>query len=110
MTISVTHVVVAAVFILGVPAVQFALRHRQPFLVQRWARDKGFRILECEVRSTMKGPFTGKTGRGQYVCHVRVRDSENRERSAWLRCTDVSIFTSDKTEVVWDTEHEQASS
>jgi hypothetical protein len=104
MTISVTQVVFVAVLITGGLVVLFTTRHRQPFLVQRWARDNGFRILECQMRTVMKGPFTWKvSGRGQYVCHVRVRDSDNRERSAWLRCTDVGILNDDKTEVMWET-------
>ncbi len=74
-----------------------------PFLVRRWANDHGFRILHSEIRYFCKGPFTWKLShRGQEVYHVRVRDQDGRERSAWLRCTSVSFVTDDKTEVVWE--------
>src|ERR1017187_3695564 len=73
-----------------------------PFLVQRWAKDNGFRIVHSQYRYFFKGPFTWKIShRGREVYRVRVRDSEGRERSCWLRCTDVGIFTGDKTEVMW---------
>lgn len=105
MTGSIKNVVVVAMITVGMLVFRFATRHCRPFLVERWARDNGFRILECELRRVMKGPFTWKfSSRAQYVCHVRVRDLNNRERSAWLRCTDVGIFNDDKTEVVWETE------
>jgi len=105
MTVSATQIVVFAALAAGGAVIHFATRHRQPFLVQSWVRENGFRVLECESRRVMKGPFTRKVaGRGQYVCHLRVRDSDNRERSAWVRCTDVGIFNDDKTEVVWETE------
>lgn len=105
MTNSGTQVAIFAVLVVSSLIAHFATRYRQPFLVQRWARDNGFRILECELRRVRKGPFTWKvSGRGQCVCRVRVRDLDNRERSAWLRCTDVGISNDDKTEVVWETE------
>ncbi len=50
----------------------------------------------------MMGPFTGRLmSRSQYVYHVRVRDSDNRDRCAWLLCT---RSIEDKVEVVWEAE------
>jgi|SRR4051812_3793760 hypothetical protein len=83
--------------------VHFATRHRVPFPVERWARDKAFTIIRCELRRFNEGPFTGKViPRRQYVCYVRVRDLQNRERSAWVRCTNVSLSNSETAEVIWD--------
>ena len=101
----------AEIFVIGTVAVVGIIGYlvrrfsSPPFLVQRWAKDNGFRILHSEFRYFFKGPFTRTIShRGREVYHVRVRDSEGRERSCWLRCTEVGIFTGDKTEVMWETE------
>jgi len=72
-----------------------------PFLLQRWAKDHAFRILDFEYRYFRQGPFTWRLShRGISVYYVHVRDFEGRERSGWVRCS--SSWGTDKTEVHWD--------
>lgn len=107
MTISGTQVLVLGALAVATVVVQYFAKRFSgpPFLVQRWAKDNGFRILRCDFRYYSKGPFTWKvSNRWRHVYYVSVRDSEGRERFAWLRCTDVGPFNSDKTEVIWETQ------
>jgi hypothetical protein len=77
----------------------------RPFLVERWAKENGYRIVQSEFCPFSKGPFAWKTSRrGWEVYHIRVQDQQDQERSCWLRCLDVGIFNDEKTEVVWETE------
>jgi len=72
-----------------------------PFLLQRWANDRAFRILHSEYRYFCRGPFTWRfSHRGVSVYYVRVRDFEGRERRGWVRCS--SSWGADKTEVHWN--------
>jgi hypothetical protein len=106
MAISGTQILIIGILLAASFIVYFVKRSSGPsFLVRRWADDNGFRILAAKFRYFSKGPFTWKLShRGQEVYHVRVRDTEGRERSGWLRCTDVSLFSGDKTEVIWEDE------
>ena len=78
----------------------FKRRSGAPFFIHRWADDHGFRILSCQFRYLAKGPFTLNSQRRHEVYRVKVRDSDGRERSAWVRS--VLSFGSDNAEVVWD--------
>ena len=104
MTISGTQIFcIAAVAILSLAAYVAHRFSGPPFLVQRWANDNGFRIVRAEYRRFFKGPFTWKLlGRFEWVYYVRIRELDGRERSAWLRCTDISVLADAKTEVVWE--------
>jgi hypothetical protein len=75
-------------------------------IVRAWAAENGFHIVRFEKKNlTRRGPFSWRsTGRNQAIYHVRVRDREGKERSAWVRCGSYfgGIFFSKKTEVKWD--------
>jgi hypothetical protein len=105
MTISGTQVLVLGALAVATVVVQYFAKRFSgpPFLVQRWAKDNGFRILRCDPRYYWKGPFTWTVSIGRrHVYYVSVHDSEGRERFAWLRCTDGGLFSGDKTEVIWE--------
>jgi hypothetical protein len=71
-------------------------------LLNRWAHDNGFQILQSEIRTLCAGPFTWTSSRNQIVYFVRVRDKEGGEHSGWVRCGNFwSGIFSDKTEVKW---------
>jgi len=71
-------------------------------LVERWAKNNGFQILQSEIRPWCAGPFTWRSSRGQIVYFVRVLDTEGKERSGWVQCGSFWCgVSSDKTEVRW---------
>ena len=94
-------VVIAAVFGLWWLALS-----RAKTILRKWASESGFQILSCENRYLIgTGPFKWWTNsRNQIIYHVRVRDREGRERSAWVRCGSYlgGVVFSNQVEVRWD--------
>ena len=54
-------------------------------MLEGWAEENGYEILESEHRLFRKGPYIW-SGRGQVVYRVWVRDREGVERLGWVRC------------------------
>ena len=79
---------------------------RAKAILRAWAVSGGFQILGFEKSYMIgTGPFKWWTNsRSQIVYHVRVRDREGRERSAWVRCGSYlgGVLFSRHTEVRWD--------
>jgi hypothetical protein len=74
-------------------------------LLNRWAQENNFQILDFEMRTLSAGPFTWTSSRNQIVYFVHVRDREGKERSGWVRCGSFwGGILSDKTEVRWKDE------
>ena len=74
-------------------------------VLERWAEDNGFEILERKNRFFFRGPFSWTTARGQMVYRVRVRDSHGNERTGWVKCGGWFWgLMSDNPEVWWDNE------
>ena len=76
---------------------------RSRSILENWADQNGYQILERDYRNFFKGPFFWVCSRQQTVYHVKVRDREGRVRSGWVRCG--GWFTglwSDKAEVRWE--------
>ena len=72
-------------------------------ILYRWVNENGLELLSREERWVMRGPFFWFTGNGQVVYHVRVRDREGRERSAWVRRGGWFFgLLSDHADVQWD--------
>jgi hypothetical protein len=73
-------------------------------LLEGWAEENGYEILESEHRFFRKGPYIW-SGRGQVVYRVWVRDSAGVERLGWVRCGSwFAGVLSDKVESRWDGE------
>jgi len=71
-------------------------------ILERWAKDGGFEILERDYRHLAKGPFFWTSSRGQAVYFVKVRDRSGAVLSGWVRCGGWwSGLFSDKAEVKW---------
>jgi hypothetical protein len=88
-----------AAIVVAVAALSFS---RGRSLLNRWAQDNGFQILDSGVALFSAGPFTWTSSRNQIVYFVRVRDRNGTERSGWVRCGGFwSGIFSDKTEVRW---------
>ena len=59
---------------------------RSRSLLERWADENGYEILESEYRNLFKGPFFFWSSEDQTVYRVKVRDREGQVRSGWVRC------------------------
>jgi hypothetical protein len=96
-------------FFLIVAVIAFALLaiawhySRSRAILQKWADDNGYQLLQSEYRWFRKGPFFWTTSRDQVVYHVTVLDQLGRERKGWVRCGSwwFGLF-SNKAEVRWD--------
>ncbi len=78
---------------------------RSRSVLEQWADENGCEILEREYRNVFRGPFFWTTSRGQTVYHVRVRDSEGKVHSGWVRCGGWWLgLLADKAEVKWEDE------
>jgi hypothetical protein len=79
---------------------------RSKIILQKWAYENGFQIMEKKKRYLFfAGPFNWWTNsRNQIIYYLKVRDRNGRERSGWARCGSYfgGVFFSDKIEVKWD--------
>jgi len=96
--------VIYILFILGLVIASAVWRgNRSRDLVERWARENGFRLLSAENCWFSNGPFFWTTSKSQVVFRVEVQDERGQVRSGWVRCG--SLFgglLSDQTEVRWE--------
>lgn len=72
-------------------------------ILNRWAQDNNYEILEADYRWFRYGPFFWTTSKGQCVYYVTVRTPDGQERRGWVRCGGwiLGVF-SDNAEVRWD--------
>jgi hypothetical protein len=76
---------------------------RSGSLLQQWAEQNGFSIIDQEYHSFFKGPFFWTSSKGQMVYYVTVKDSEGTIRRGWVRCGGWFLgMLSDNVEVRWD--------
>jgi hypothetical protein len=71
--------------VIGVVALWWDIT-RSRALLNRWAADSGFQIIESHYRVFRKGPFFWTSSRGQTVYFVTIRDRQGYQRSGWVRC------------------------
>ncbi|MDB6027510.1 MAG: hypothetical protein JWM68_3733 [Verrucomicrobiales bacterium] len=72
-------------------------------IIQKWAAEQGYVILEFESPFHTGGFSFWTTSRGQVVYSVTVRDGAGCERKAWVRCGSFvgGVLSSDQIEVKW---------
>jgi hypothetical protein len=71
-------------------------------LIEAWADEHSYQILEAVHRPFIKGPYWW-SGKGQVVHRVRVRQTDGRERSGRALCgVPLRGEFADKVEVRWD--------
>ena len=83
---------------------------RAKSIVQKWAAEHGYVVLQFES-PFHSGAFSWwTTSRGQVVYSVSIRDRAGRERKAWVRCGSYigSVLFSDEIEVRWQDEQSAA--
>ena len=95
-------ILVPAVILLAVGSLAWSFS-RSRKLLEQWAADNGFHILEREYRNFRKRPFFWTSSNSQAVYHVTVRDREGNVHSGWVRCGGWILgMLSNQTEVRWE--------
>ena len=86
---------------IGVLAWHFS---RSDDVVQKWAQENGFRLIEQKY-AHLKGPFFWTASKGQSVYRVTIEDGDGRRRSGWVLCGSWwGGLMSDQAQVRWDDE------
>jgi hypothetical protein len=76
---------------------------RSRSILESWAAQNGYEILESQFRNFFKGPFFWTSSRGQTVYYVKVRDQSGNVRTGWVRCGGWFLgMLSDKAQVRWE--------
>ena len=94
----------AVVAVVGV----LLMMSRSQSLLQGWADENGYRIIDSDARMLAKGPFFWTSSSGQSIYRVTVEDASGRRRSGYVRLGSLlgGILFSDKSEVRWDDQGE----
>lgn len=93
-----------AVFVITLVILAWAWHFsRSRSILQKWADDNGYQLLQAEYRWFRKGPFFWRASRDQVVYYVTVRDQLGRERRGWVRCGSwlLGMF-SNRADVRWE--------
>jgi len=95
-------VVVLLFILVAVCSIAWHFR-RSRSLLQRWADENGYEILESQYRNVFKGPGFWASSREQTVYHVKVKDRAGYARSGWVRFGGWFLgLWSGRTEVNWE--------
>src|SRR5438046_896289 len=79
---------------------------RSQTMLDEWAKENDYQILESSYRIFLRGPFLWTTSRGQAVYYVKVRDADGVSHSGWVRCGGWLLgLLSRETEVRWDSKN-----
>lgn len=72
-------------------------------LLHLWVRENNLTLVRSERRMMDLGPFTGRTGRGQEIFYVTVKDETDNERNPYVRCGSFWFgLLSENVDVEWD--------
>ena len=72
-------------------------------LLHLWIRENNLTLVKSERRMMDRGPFTGRTGKGQEIFYVTVKAETDQERNAYVRCGSFWFgLLSDNVDVEWD--------
>lgn len=93
---------VVAVVAVGVAFLAWTFR-RGDAMLDRWAAENNFRLLESEYRWFAKGPFFWRSSKGQTVYRIAVEDQAGEVHRGWARCGGwfLGLWT-DQVDVRWD--------
>ena len=72
-------------------------------MVEQWARANGMELIEAERRFFRRGPFWWRTGKGQAVFRVTVRNGSGQVQHSYIRVGGFFLgLLSDQVTVEWD--------
>jgi hypothetical protein len=75
------------------------------YLLQKWAKQNSYRLVDSSICWVDKGPFFGTTGRDQLVYYVIVQGPDGKRQSAWVRCGGfLPGLLTNRVEVEWNRE------
>lgn len=84
-------------------AVMLWTNSRSYEILQGWAADNGFELVECEYRTFFTGPYFFRRSRGQVIYYVVVRDRDGYIRRGWVRCGGWFLgLLADDADVRWE--------
>jgi hypothetical protein len=84
---------------------------RSDWVLQKWADDFGFHLLQKEYRHFYRGPFFWCSSSSQTVYRVTVEDKARHVRTGWVRCGSWWLgLWSNESEVRWDDDPKDAKS
>jgi hypothetical protein len=90
-------------FILALMAMAVLHFSRSRKILERWAERNGYRILQAQRRTFLRGPFFFYTAKGQEVFRVTVEDPQGQVRHGFVRCGSFWLgVLSDRADVRWD--------
>jgi hypothetical protein len=76
---------------------------RSAAILQRWADEKGYEVLEKSYRYFFRGPFFFRASKEQAVYRVTVRDKAGNVGTGWVACGSWWFgLWSDQAQVRWD--------
>ena len=76
---------------------------RSSAILEKWAAENGFEILERSYRHFFRGPFFLRTTKHQTVYRVTVRDKAGNVGTGWVACGSWWWgLWSDEAKVRWD--------
>jgi hypothetical protein len=76
---------------------------RSAAILEKWADENGYEILERSYRWFFRGPFFFRTSKGQTVYRVTVRDKAGNVQTGWVACGSWWWgLLSDQARVIWD--------
>jgi hypothetical protein len=99
--------VLAVILVLGVVVLLIASIFwqfsRSRAVLEHWAEKNKFTIIHSEYRNFVRGPFFWTASKAQTVYYVKVRDSNGKVRSGWVRCGGWFLgLLTDTAEVRWE--------
>jgi hypothetical protein len=92
-----------AIFSVGILYGAYTItKNRSEAILNRWAFENGYRIVDYQGKVFNRGPFTWAS-KSQIIFRVMVEDPEGTQRTGWVKCGSYwgGIF-SDQAEVKWD--------
>lgn len=72
-------------------------------MLEQWAAENGFQLIEARYRWIVRGPFFWTSSKGQTVYRIAVMTREGHRHTGWARCGGwfFGLFTY-KVSVIWD--------
>jgi len=76
---------------------------RSTNMVEQWAHDNGLTLIEVQRRFLRRGPYWWRTGKGQEVFRVTVRDGSGQVLHGYVRVGGWFLgLWSDQVTVEWE--------
>src|SRR5215203_3704968 len=93
---------IVLVVVIGLASMAWSFS-RSRSLIQEWADENGYRVVEAKYRWIVRGPFFWTTSKSQTVYRLTVEDAHGNLRRGWVRCGSwLAGLWSHRVDVRWD--------